>query len=115
MSLVFDLNSRISSMARLTANVSGYVIWSIDNHELTRVGFVRLRVDCDYSTGYWASSFSRCDPVRDKPQAVSTGEGSDQKNCHVVRHDRFEKLHGVSSDICQESRAVESYEGSAPW
>ena len=33
----FDLNSRISPMALLTANVSDYVMWSIDNHELIRV------------------------------------------------------------------------------
>jgi hypothetical protein len=54
-------------MARLNANVSDYVFWSI----------------------------SRCYPVRDKRQTVSIGDGIDRKNCRTVCHDRFEDLHSV--------------------
>src|SRR3977135_945751 len=38
----FDPNSRISAITHLTINVSDYVLWSIDNHELTRSGHPHL-------------------------------------------------------------------------
>jgi hypothetical protein len=113
-------------MARLNAKVSDYVFWSIDYHELTRIahrkrsvqyavgdaiekmvlpglGGLELsqgkHVDSDYSIRHQTESISRCYPVRDKPQAVSIGDGIDRKNCRTVCHDRFENLHGVSSPV----------------
>src|SRR4051794_33975060 len=43
----FDPNSRISAIAHLTTNVSDYVLWSIDNHELTRSGHSAPRFAAD--------------------------------------------------------------------
>jgi hypothetical protein len=120
-------------MARLDANVLNYVLWSIDYHELTRIAHRKRSVQhavgnaieqmviprlwgFELSQGkhidsIWCQtwSISRCYPVRDKPQSVSIGDDIDRKNCRTVCHDRFENLHGVSSQIFgQKGSVVES-------